>query len=41
VGEFQKRNEHDGVVPPNNWESFFGDRMGMVPAAAVLLPQVL
>jgi alpha-glucosidase len=24
VGEFQKRNEHDGVVPPNNWESFFG-----------------
>lgn len=24
AGEFQKRNEHDGVVPPNNWESFFG-----------------
>ncbi len=24
VGEFQKKNEHDGVVPPNNWESFFG-----------------
>ncbi len=24
VGEFQKRNQHDGVVPPNNWESFFG-----------------
>ena len=24
VGDFQKKNEHDGVVPPNNWESFFG-----------------
>ena len=24
VGAFQKKNEHDGVVPPNNWESFFG-----------------
>lgn len=24
VGEFQKKYEHDGVVPPNNWESFFG-----------------
>ena len=24
VGEFQKKNEHEGMVPPNNWESFFG-----------------
>jgi len=24
VGDFQKKYEHDGVVPPNNWESFFG-----------------
>jgi alpha-glucosidase len=24
VGAFQKENEHDGKVPPNNWESFFG-----------------
>jgi alpha-glucosidase len=24
AGQFQKKNEHDGVVPPNNWESFFG-----------------
>jgi alpha-glucosidase len=24
VGDFQKKNEHEGLVPPNNWESFFG-----------------
>ncbi len=24
VTDFQKKNEHDGMVPPNNWESFFG-----------------
>ncbi len=24
VTAFQKRNEHDGMVPPNNWESAFG-----------------
>jgi alpha-glucosidase len=24
VGAFQKRFEHDGKVPPNNWESVFG-----------------
>ena len=24
VGQFQKKYEHDGMVPPNNWESFFG-----------------
>ena len=24
ITEFQKRNEHDGKVPPNNWESLFG-----------------
>jgi len=24
VGEFQKKYEHDGLVPPNNWESLFG-----------------
>ena len=24
VGDFQKKYEHDGLVPPNNWESFFG-----------------
>ena len=24
VGEFQKKCVHDGMVPPNNWESFFG-----------------
>jgi len=24
VNEFQKKYEHDGVVPPNNWESYFG-----------------
>jgi alpha-glucosidase len=24
VGEFQKKNEHDSMVPPNNWESLFG-----------------
>ena len=22
--EIQKKNEHDGMVPPNNWESLFG-----------------
>jgi alpha-glucosidase len=24
VSEFQEKNEHEGFVPPNNWESFFG-----------------
>jgi alpha-glucosidase len=24
VGDFQRKNEHDNLVPPNNWESFFG-----------------
>jgi alpha-glucosidase len=24
VGDYQKRFEHDGMVPPNNWESVFG-----------------
>ena len=24
VGDFQRKNAHDGMVPPNNWESFFG-----------------
>lgn len=24
VSEFQKKFEHDGMAPPNNWESFFG-----------------
>lgn len=24
VTAFQRRFEHDGMVPPNNWESFFG-----------------
>ncbi len=24
VGAYQKKFEHDGIVPPNNWESVFG-----------------
>jgi alpha-glucosidase len=24
VGDFQKKYEHDGMVPPNNWTSYFG-----------------
>lgn len=24
VGEFQRKYEHEGMVPPNNWESYFG-----------------
>ena len=24
VGAYQKKYEHDGMVPPNNWESLFG-----------------
>jgi alpha-glucosidase len=24
VGDFQRKNEHNSMVPPNNWESFFG-----------------